>query len=232
MKYRLKYKKGEEIKFISHLDMMKLFQRAVKRAGLPIAYSQGFNPHQQLFFSHPLSLGFTSEGEYGDFEMTEEIAPEDILRRLNQTLPRGTEILSCIKMKEGQINAMAAVQAVGYEVFLDKEIDFEDIKKGLLKFLSQSEIIVMKKTKKQMKETNIRPLILQASAQRDEDIVKLQLLLSGGEANLRPDTFVEAFFSYLNKQPYNKYALRFHRKDLYSKTDRGYESLDGKVVIE
>ena len=67
-KYRIKYTKGPELRFVSHLDLMRLFQRAVRRAGLPIGYSHGFNPHQLMSFGNPLSLGMTSTGEYCDFE--------------------------------------------------------------------------------------------------------------------------------------------------------------------
>ncbi|MGL4790895.1 MAG: TIGR03936 family radical SAM-associated protein, partial [Anaerotignaceae bacterium] len=65
MTYRFKFTKGPQVKFIGHLDVMQTFQRTIKRANLPIAYSQGFNPHQLLSFASPLSLGYTSEGEYG-----------------------------------------------------------------------------------------------------------------------------------------------------------------------
>ena len=83
--YRVKFTKGEEVKFIGHLDIMRLFQRAIKRAKLPVAYSQGFNPHQLLSFASPLTLGATSEGEYGDIEMAEKIEPYIVMQELNKT---------------------------------------------------------------------------------------------------------------------------------------------------
>ena len=87
-KYRIKYSKGPELRFVSHLDLMRLFQRAVRRAGLPIGYSHGFNPHQLMSFGNPLSLGMTSIGEYCDFEFETPVEPREIAERLGAVMTR------------------------------------------------------------------------------------------------------------------------------------------------
>ena len=120
--YRVKFTKGEEVKFIGHLDVMRLFQRAIKRAKLPVAYSKGFNPHQLLSFASPLTLGATSEGEYGDFEMAEKIEPEDITKKLNQTLPRGVKVLRTVLITKKIQSAMADIDGAKYMVYADKQI--------------------------------------------------------------------------------------------------------------
>ncbi|MDI6731257.1 MAG: TIGR03936 family radical SAM-associated protein [Candidatus Margulisbacteria bacterium] len=90
---KLKYKKGEGVKFISHRDLMRTFQRAVRRAGLPISYSQGFNPHMKISWGQALKVGATSEGEPAELQFERWINPKEVMQRLNQTLPAGLEIL-------------------------------------------------------------------------------------------------------------------------------------------
>lgn len=81
---RLKFTKGSEVKYISHLDLMRVFQRALRRASIPISYSSGFNPHQEISFAAPLSLGVTSNAEYVDLKLTEPMDVREIRRRPEQ----------------------------------------------------------------------------------------------------------------------------------------------------
>ena len=123
--YRVKFTKGEEGKFIGHLDIMRLFQRAIKRAKLPVAYSQGFNPHQLLSFANPLTLGTTSEGEYGDFEMAEKIEPAFVVNELNKTLPKGVKVLDSVLITQKVQSAMASIDGAKYIVYTDKKLTEE-----------------------------------------------------------------------------------------------------------
>ena len=97
-KYLLKFEKTGDIRYISHLDLMRQFQRAFKRSGIHLAYSQGFNPHPKMSFGQPLSLGFTSTGEYLEFESAECMDNEDIKERLNVTFPTGIHISGCYRL--------------------------------------------------------------------------------------------------------------------------------------
>lgn len=92
-KIRVKYCKGEEVKFISHRDLMRVFQRAIRRAGLPIAYSQGFNPHMKISWGDALKLGKTSDQEHAVLQFENWIKPQELIQRLNRQLPKGIEIL-------------------------------------------------------------------------------------------------------------------------------------------
>ena len=93
---KVKYTKGEEIKFISHRDLMRAFQRAIRRAELPMAYSQGFNPHMKISWGDALKVGTTSEGEYATLQFETWIKPKEVQERLNQTLPPGIKILEAV----------------------------------------------------------------------------------------------------------------------------------------
>lgn len=93
LKIKVKYTKGEEIKFISHRDLMRLFQRAIRRAEIPIAYSQGFNPHMKISWGQALKVGQASNNEYAVLQLEQQIKPHELQKKLNQQLPKGVEIL-------------------------------------------------------------------------------------------------------------------------------------------
>ena len=80
------------MKYIGHLDIMRYFQKAIRRSGLPIKYSEGFNPHQIMSFASPLGVGITSEGEYMDIELKEEVSCKEVLDKLQSTMVDGMEI--------------------------------------------------------------------------------------------------------------------------------------------
>jgi radical SAM-linked protein len=90
---RIKYTKGDEVKFISHRDLMRVFQRAVRRANMPIAYSQGFNPHMKISWGQALKVGKTSDSESAELQLENWIKPQELRERLNAQLPKGIEIL-------------------------------------------------------------------------------------------------------------------------------------------
>jgi len=91
-KIRIKYRKGEEVKYLSHLDLMRAVHRAVRRAGLPITYSQGFNPHMKISWGKALKVGQASNEEYAEIHLEQLMPPKEIMDRLNATLPSGIEI--------------------------------------------------------------------------------------------------------------------------------------------
>ena len=99
--YYLRYERDERVKYVSHLDFVRVFGRAIRRAHIPVAYSEGFNPHPLLGFALPLSVGYTSECEIIEITLSEEMAPEELKERLNDVLPDGIRILSA---HEGKSN--------------------------------------------------------------------------------------------------------------------------------
>lgn len=89
---KINYRKGEEIKYISHRDLMRVFQRAIRRADLPMIYSQGFNPHMKISWGNALKLGVASDNESATFQVEGWLKPEELKQKLNQQLPPGIEI--------------------------------------------------------------------------------------------------------------------------------------------
>lgn len=102
MKIRIKFAKTGVMKFVGHLDVMRYFQKAIRRAELPIAYSEGFSPHMLLSFASPLGVGISSTGEYFDMVLAEDMKTDEIVKRLNATMVEGMEVLSARHVPDGK----------------------------------------------------------------------------------------------------------------------------------
>lgn len=184
--YRIVFEKRGRVKYISHLDLNRCMLRAVRRSGLPAWYTEGFHPHMYLMFPLALSLGAESTCEVMDIRLTEEVPPEEILDRLNPALPEG---LRAYEVREPQ-NVTQDIAAAEYEVTLSGE----NLAGFWERFYAQEEILVEKKTKKGMKEIDIKPLITVLDMTALEDGVKLTLRLpAGNEGNINVSVVTDAF---------------------------------------
>ncbi|MCM1498848.1 MAG: TIGR03936 family radical SAM-associated protein [Clostridium sp.] len=168
MKVRIKYTKSERLKFIGHLDVMRYFQKAVKRAKLDIAYSQGFSPHQLMSFAAPLALGVTSEGEYFDAEFHSLVSSDEFVRRLNEQMAADMEVKDVVLLPENAKKAMSIVAASDYMITALDTVPTE-VKERLLSYvphlLEKESIEILKKTKKNEKVEDIKPGILKLSVE-------------------------------------------------------------------
>ena len=211
-KYRIRFSKIGKIKYVGHLDVLNIFQRAIKRAKLPIAYSKGFNPHQLMGFAIPLPLGMESVAEYLDIQLDSKLEPEEIKTRLNKTMPIGMEILNVVEMEEGQKSGASIVESGDYKITLDKSISKEDIEK----FLAQDEILVEKISKKRGKEVlktvDIKEDILDLKISNDKEL--LATISTGSAKNLKPEVLINRIYNFLNL-PYDKYKILYKRMELF-----------------
>lgn len=202
MNIRLKFIKGYDTKYISHLDLMRTFQRAIRRAGIPISYSKGFNPHPRISFASALGIGLTSKGEYLDLVVEEEISGEKIMSELNKNLPEGLKVVNAVALKDGAKSAMSLVTHARYYISLNlkNDVDFE---KSLSDFLKSDTIKVFKKQPKkdfQLTELDIKPMIkeIKVISKEDQDKIILDCLLaSGSKANLKPELLIEAIKNHM-----------------------------------
>ena len=211
-KYRLKFSKIGKIKYTGHLDLLKIFQRAIKRSNLPISYSQGFNPHQIMSFAIPLPLGMESEAEYIDMQFDENLDCNFIKDTLNKNMPIGMEILNVVKLKEGQKSAPSIVCIGEYEILLNNNINKNNIDKPL----KQEEINIERISKKRGKET-IKTVNIKEDIFNIENIEnnKIKTIISTGSAkNLKPDILIESLYKFLNL-PYEKYKIHYKRTALF-----------------
>ena len=224
MKIRLKFTKQGPVKYVGHLDTMRLFQRAIKVAGIPVAYSQGFSPHSLVYFALPLGVGVSSTGEYMEIITAEDIAPESVMDRLNKVLVGGICILESWQVEDKGDSLMSLVAAADYDIRLVlKEND--SLSAELLKErLSRSdELTVMKKGKKGIKPIDIKPLILSCNIVACEDGIHIQSqVLAGSSQNLNPELLVKALIDEYTTD----YEIQVTRKEMYTEGHQGYQAID------
>ncbi|MCX7919341.1 MAG: TIGR03960 family B12-binding radical SAM protein [bacterium] len=159
-KIRLKFSKGDPVRFISHLDLMKTFISAMLRAKLPIAYSQGFNPQPRLSFANALPLGYTSVAEYLECELTCYLSPETFLTRLSAVIPAGITLLDCWLVPFNAPALSSIITSASYRITnLPREITRMQLTDRIKRVLSQKEIIVQKVHPNKVTPMNIRPYI-------------------------------------------------------------------------
>ena len=121
-KIRVKFTKIGDVKYIGHLDVLALFDRATRRAGIPMAFSEGFNPRPKLSFAHPLAVGIESNCEYMEMELTREVNLDEIKEKLNKILPEGVEILEVIESPSNKA-IMALVTSAEYTINIESKVN-------------------------------------------------------------------------------------------------------------
>lgn len=214
LKLRIKYTKTGVLRFIGHLDIMRLFQKAIRRAKLDVAYSKGFSPHQIISFAAPMPLGMTSEGEYFDGDFVSVSSTKDMMDRLNATLPEGVKVLDIVQLKEGAKPSMSVVAASDYYIYKNEECENDYLHKltdKLDSFMAQESIEIMKKTKTKEELSDIKPGIYKLE-KKDDGIY--MLLASGSVLNLKPELVIEALCKHIGLE-YNRYDYMVHRLETY-----------------
>ena len=229
MKARIKFRKYGVMRFIGHLDVMRFFQKAMRRAGIPIAFTGGYSPHMIMSFAQPLGVGVTSDGEYLDIELQEEIDPQDAVRRLNEVSVEGIEVVNFCRIPDDKKSSgMTIVAAAGYRAVLLESAKSADIprafpeswKEKMTEFLRQDSIVVLKRTKRSEAQTDIKPLIYQMRL--EENGIYL-FLAAGSEQNLKPDLVIKAFLDFIGEDP-DSVPFHYHRLEVYARQSK--ESLD------
>jgi radical SAM-linked protein len=216
-RYAFKFYKVGNMRFISHLDLQRLFIRAMRRAGIDLVYSLGYNPHPKISIVQPLSLGFESTCDYFEIETAAEENIEEMISAVNAALPEG------IKFFEGKalpltIKSLSSiVEFSSYEVHIPLN-NTTEVQEKLSEFNLRNIVTVNKldkKTKKSIKK-DIKPMIRSAHAIAIlADSVDLHTVLrSASNESLNPLHLAEAFCEFLG-QPYNRNLCRVCRKDIY-----------------
>ncbi len=224
-RYLLKFSKENNLKYISHLDLLRVFQRAFKRAKIRLRYSQGYNPHAKIGFGHSLSLGYESIAEYMEFETVDEETGETYLKSLAPCMPPGIRLFCCTKLSEtGKTSLAAAIDYASYVVRFRSRAEYHSLLSDKLKsYIRQEEIICEKRNKKKkVVETDIRPLILSFSAAKSDasEIVFSMTLKTGSNGNLNPETLVKSFCEYCGVE-YLRHQWDFRRTEMYFVPPKG-----------
>ena len=197
MKARIKFRKYGALRFIGHLDVMRFFQKVMRRADIPIAFTGGFSPHMIMSFASPLGIGLASEGEYFDIELTRPINSEEAVRRMNEACVEGIEVLSFRQIREEKkMTGMTILAGADYLVSGCEALP-GDWKERFRDFMAQTEIKVIKQTKRSEKEVDIRPLIFRWKIRENEIFLQVA---AGSSQNLKPDLVMETFCRFLDIQ--------------------------------
>lgn len=237
MKTRFTFTKVGSVKFIGHLDLMRFFQKAIRRAKLDVAYSQGYNPHQLMSFASPLGVGLTSDGEVIDVEfnsLPEGMDAKALCDYLNQFMTDEIFVTDFEIMPDGFKTSMACLCLCDYLIWMKDEAEvIPDFEKKFTEYINQEEILIVKKTKRSEKEIDVKPHIL-AYAFEAEDFVKktgrslpafhgteydnpnrLYIQLTSGSAtNIKPDLIMNDFFQWLGYDA-KPYCYQMHRMNMY-----------------
>ncbi len=245
MRIRVKFRKNGVMRFIGHLDIMRYFQKAMRRADIDIAYSEGFSPHQIMSFAAPLGVGVTSDGEYFDIEADSTRSSEESIRALNQTMAEGMEVVSWVALREGAKKAMTAVAAADYIVYFKKRENFSQQEiSGMIEayYADRDKIEIVKQSKKSERVVDLKPLIYEfrpyedhfftESTEYSEDFSMNILsdmecrkgfflrLCTGSTDNIKPELVLQDFYAFFGKD-YDPFNLQIHRLEVYERTGQG-----------
>lgn len=244
MKLRIKFKKYGPVRFIGHLDVMRFFQKAIRRAGIDVVYSTGFSPHQVMSFAAPLGVGLTSNGEYMDIQVNSLPASGDgltgcqvLVEKLNAASVRGLDVVSARVLPETAGNAMASVAAASYTVRFREGREprilegvsgasaasgasgtspgGKSMQEAVNFFLAKDEIMITKETKKGTREINLRPGIYELTWEGDAFYMLVDASSAG---NIKPIQVISALLADCG-ETLQENALLITREDVFTEND-------------
>ncbi|MEG1780411.1 MAG: TIGR03936 family radical SAM-associated protein [Clostridium sp.] len=229
MKIRMKFKKQGALRFIGHLDILRYFQKVMRRADVDICYSEGFSPHQIMSFAAPLGVGLLSNGEYVDIEVNTTKDSKTMIEQINRANAEGFEVTSYRQLEDSAKNAMSMVAAADYKVWF-KEGYEPDNSKALFEkfkeFTQLEKIEIIKKTKKGEKSLDLKHYIYEVSI--NEKVIFMKLA-SGSSANIKPELVLTAFYETMGKE-YPVFDFQVEREEVYA--DEGTEISHRFISLE
>ncbi len=203
---RVRFTKTGYLKFLSHLDLVRLFTRSFSRSGIPVKFTEGFNPHPKFSIGNPLSLGIESTAEYMEIEFAEDIRPEKVMVSLNTVLPEGIKVTEAV-VSEGTASLTSLIRWSHYEIrlWVKNEADRTTLADKLKGWDDLDSVLIDKKKKRGKNKISVRvdikPLIgnLQfKDFDQDGFAVLCALLKTGEEGNLKPSDLAEALETHLS----------------------------------
>ena len=208
---RFKYERGRELKYLAHLDMMTLFERALKRACIDVAFSNGFNKRPLLVFGMPISLGMISLAEYVDITLRGNIECDDFIEKMNKELPLGVRIIRAKEIKS-QKNIMSTITFAKYTVEIE---DNEKLDEAITRLLKEKEIFIEKVKKGEKIQKEIRNGIITAEVKGK----KIDLFMTSGQnRNIKPEEFISALNQYTSN---DIEIIDIIREEMYIMNDLG-----------
>lgn len=206
---RIHYRRGDEVRFLSHLDLLRMFERAIRRSRIPIAFTEGFNPHPKLSFGPSLATGLTSDAEYVDVQFIPNGQELDLTDMLTPQLPKGVDILG-VNYSDKKSPALASLaNRADFEIHLNGKTNKIELEDRIQTILSQQELTIERKKKKQSRTIDVRPYIDSLEA-TDRGILARTKMDNG--KSIRADELLSLLF------PHNEslqQTTRVHRAALW-----------------
>ena len=199
MRIGVQFTKTGMAKYISHLDLQRAFGRAIRRSGLPVKMSEGFNPHYVMSFASALALGMQSSAECVEFVLKQEVKPELFVFALNRALPKGLEAKRAAALAESAPKLMAAVREALYEVTF-ANCDIGMLNSAVCDIMNQSSIVAVKKSKGRQKQFDIRPMILGIEIEQQSLKMRLAAAPSG---SLKPEFVIDEILKRIGQCTYS-----------------------------
>ncbi len=221
MKIRIKFKKTGHLKYVGHLDTMRYFQKAMRRAGIDIAFSGGFSPHMIMSFAAPLGVGIESFAEYLDIEVNSTDASKAMIDSLNSVMVEGFEITDYRLLPDNSKTAMSVVSCADYTMVRKKEaplMPVDELKNAIHDFYEAKEsIIITKETKNGSKEMDLKKLVFAFDVYLNDDgeISFFLKLNTGSTDNLKPELVMEHFHKFIGL-PFERLNYKLFRHEIYS----------------
>lgn len=206
MRLGVKFSRQGFARFVSHLDMQRIFSRAIRRSGIPAAFSQGFNPHITMSFASAMPVGLETEGDYMEFGLAGGCDPVECMEQLNGALPAGLRAVKAGLLPDSEKKLMAATRWAEYEIC--EEHKESELLQQLYDIMAMDRCTAIKTRKGKSREIDIRPLI--RSVETAEG-VRLILALSG-EQSLSPKLLLEK----ISELGGSEFSPRILRKELYT----------------
>ena len=240
MKIRIKFRKWGCMKFIGHLDMLRFFQKAMRRADVDIRYSEGFSPHQIMSFAAPLGVGITSDGEYFDIEVHSTKSSKEMLADINAILVDGVEVTGYVALPDEAKTAMSIVTAADYYLSYKEgyvsPLSLEEWKAKVSELFTDAEsFTIIKKTKKSEREIDLKPLVYDFNVLEQDGKPAFYINVSTGSVdNIKPELLLASMYEKLGLE-YREEAIAIHRLDVYStdeKTGKHISLLEMGTIIE
>ena len=212
MKIRVKFAKWGSMKFIGHLDMMRYFQKAVRRADIDIRYSEGYSAHQIMSFAAPLGVGITSDGEYFDIDVNSTMSSKESIDAFNAQMVDGVKVTGYVKLPDNAKTAMSLVAAADYS------LSYKNGYESPYSFEEWKNII---KTKKSEREVDIKPLVYRFEVKEADKKPVFEMQVSTGSTdNIKPEFVLEAIYKSCGLE-YEPLSIQIHRQEVYARDEHG-----------
>ena len=187
------FEKGERIRHIGHLDIQRSVQRGLRRSGLPVAYSQGFNPHILITFASALSTGACGKREIMDVTMAGDVEAEEFLEKMNRAMPPEMQLKEARAVDNKHPSLMGMVAAADYDLLIRDEAQGEKLAAALPEMMKKDQIMATRKTKTKLAECDVKPLIYSLYAEKKDGKTHLRAMMTLTEReSCKPQMLLEA----------------------------------------